>query len=119
MPDPLDTLRNDLLRSLWIADDGPHWAVANIANPDKAMADRIESLYGKTVDCLMAALAAASGEQRRALLGILGYEAREGWLVREHDLACDITWERVQWVRSGVENAEPCLVLRDQRETTE
>lgn len=95
MPDPLGTLRNDIAELL----------SSNLDGIDMR----------EDADQIVALLAAASGEQRRALLGILGYEVREGVI---YD---DGAW----WTASAIplradrRPTSPCLILLDQRETTD
>lgn len=90
MPDPIDTLRNDIAELL----------SSNLDGIDMR----------EDADQIVALLAAASGEQRRALLGILGYEVREGH---------GAFFQSGNWIAhpEPTMNSEHVLVLRDQRET--
>lgn len=104
MSDPLDTLRNDLAEI--------EFSLNGVYFPKLAKAG---------ADKVLAVLAAASGEQRRALLTLLGYEATEGYEVRWSDgVAYGENYVQFHDVEHELrEYVSPVLVLRDQQETTD
>jgi hypothetical protein len=113
MPDPLETLRNDIAAMLY-SWGGRVLSWDGVCKHDWDERDQFLTY----ADDVIAVLAAASGEQRRALLGLLEYEVREG-------ISCE-PWPEFVYPNEREHESSGCpgptfpvLVLRDQRETTD
>lgn len=121
MPSPLDSLRNDIEEQLATS-------VLSEFVIDPATVTPI-------IDVVMQVLAAASGEQRRALLETMGYEVERclvcprcgepyraphaGPMPMEYDPAAYTSSEKSCPCCTRPPFGEPGLVLRDLRETTD